>query len=94
MWFWTFLGRALVGSAGGQILTAVSVGLVALWGYGAWQHRQGHREGAKEGAAQVVETVNTQAEEQVEQALEAREPAKLPGAVDRLRKEWCRDCSR
>ena len=94
MWLWTFLGRALLGSPVGQIMTAASVALLAVWAYGAWEHHQGHQEGKAEGATAVVETVNTQAEQQVEEAVAAREPAKQPGAVERLRRDWCRDCAR
>jgi hypothetical protein len=93
MWLLTFLGRALVGSPIAQLMTAVSVGLVAVWAYGAWEHHQGHSEGKAEGAAEVVETVNTQAEQQVDEALAARKPAKQPGAAERLKRNWCRDCA-
>ena len=81
--------RAMLGTLAGQIVSAVALGALALWGYGAWEHAQGIKEGAEE----VVVTINEQAEEIVEQAQAARKPAGAPGAALRLRQNWCRDCT-
>ena len=82
------VGRAMFGSLAGQIVSAVAIGALALWGYGAYERQ----EGAKEGAAEVVDSVNHQAAEEVKAAVEARQPALAPGALQRLRKSHCGDC--
>lgn len=47
---------------------------------------------ASQATTKVVTSINTQAEKMTHEALKAREPAYLPGAFERLRRNSCSDC--
>jgi hypothetical protein len=68
----------------------LQIASLVLLGWGAFQANNAYQR--KQGGDNVVATINEQVEEQVEEAVQAREPAKLPGSVERLRAGWCRDC--
>lgn len=67
-----------------QIATAIVVGWLGLKANNLYQRHVGGK--------QVVAEINKQAGVLSEKATEAREPARRPGAVERLRAQHCRDC--
>lgn len=83
------LWKLLAGSFIARIVALSALAAAALWGYGAYERHVGRVEARIE----IVEKVNHDAEVLTDQALRAREPARRPGAAERLRQGGsCRDC--
>lgn len=62
-------------------------GLLALAAAQTWLWRHDHKVESK-----VIAKVDASAKELTKEAVAAREPAALPGSVQRLRTNFCRDC--
>lgn len=75
---------ALLGSKSVRYALA---GLLALAAAQTWLWRHDHKTESK-----VIAKVDASAKELTKEAIVAREPATLPGSVQRLRTNFCRDC--
>ena len=79
--------RTLMGTANGWLLAVVA----SLVAFVSWTYTQ-RAIGRSQGAASVVSQINTQTDRINVKARKARSAARTPGAVDRVREKFCRDC--
>lgn len=82
---WHRLQQILFNNIVGRIIVAVMASWIAFQGWLTFVHNPKVEQ-------KVVTTINTKAKEKAKKAVKAREPAKKPGAADRLRRNSCRDC--
>jgi hypothetical protein len=71
------------------ILLSLGVILGGVWTYGRSQYDTGYRAGQ----AAIAASLDAQGAAAAAAAEAAREPASLPGAMARLRANWCLDCT-
>lgn len=74
-----------------RTIRAAGIGFVLVSGVAMCSMRDAKLK--QEGAARVVESVAKQTEKTSEKASKARAAARAPGAVDRVRNAFCRDCN-
>lgn len=69
----------------------VAGGLLAVTVFGSWLLIRDHKV-ATAAKTEIITKTNEKAQEITDAGLKAREGADTPGAVDRLRRNHCRDC--
>jgi hypothetical protein len=82
------IGKAFMAS---WHLRVATLGLLGFLGFKAWLLVH-DKQIEKAVRVETVEAVNAASEKLVEKGREGRAAASAPGAVDRLRREFCNDC--
>lgn len=74
------------------ILALLLAGAGAIVGYKLGDDLA-YARGKRDGAAAEAASINAQGRAQAQDAEAARQPAYEPGALSRLKAQWCRDCT-